>query len=72
MSGNWWRSRAFGIRGLDYALLGRWIEYLGRGRFFHEDTASAEPIRGERVLGGTAGYSIGIVFALALLLVHGL
>lgn len=64
--------RAFEIRGLDYALLGRWIGHLGGGRFFHESIASAEPIRGERVLGWTAHYSIGIVFALALLLVHGL
>jgi len=28
--------RAFGIRGLDYGLLGRWIGHFPRGRFVHE------------------------------------
>ena len=64
--------RAFGIKGLDYALLGRWIGHVGRGRFFHKGIASAEPIRGERALGWIAHYSIGIAFALLLLAVQGL
>ncbi|HEX2281973.1 MAG TPA: DUF2938 domain-containing protein [Thermomicrobiales bacterium] len=64
--------RAFGIQGLDYALLGRWIGHLGRGRLFHERIASAEPISGERALGWVAHYSIGIAFALLLLAVQGL
>ena len=64
--------RAFGIKGLDYALLGRWIGHVGRGRLFHERIASAEPIRGERALGWIAHYSIGIAFAYLLLAVQGL
>jgi len=64
--------RAFGIKGLDYALLGRWIGHVGRGRFFHESIASAAPIRGEHALGWIAHYSIGIAFALLLLAVQGL
>lgn len=63
--------RAFGIRGLDYALLGRWIGHLARGRVFHESIASADPIHGERGLGWVAHYSIGIGFALLLLAVFG-
>ena len=64
--------RAFGIRGLDYALLGRWIGYVPRWRFFHERIASATPIRGERPLGWLAHYSIGIAFAFLLLAIWGL
>jgi hypothetical protein len=59
--------RAFGIRGLDYALLGRWIGHFPRRRFVHERIASADPIRGERALGWAAHYSIAIAFASVLL-----
>ena len=64
--------RAFDIRGLDYAMLGRWIGHFPRGRFFHERIASADPIRGERPLGWVAHYSIGIAFAFLLLAIWGL
>ena len=68
-----WLSRhAFNIQGLDYALLGRWIGHFPRRRFFHERIASAEPVRGEGVLGWVAHYSIGIAFALGLLVIWGL
>jgi hypothetical protein len=64
----WFSRRAFNIQGLDYALLGRWIGHFPRGRFFHERIAAAEPIRGERLLGWVAHYSIAFAFAFALLL----
>jgi Protein of unknown function (DUF2938) len=64
--------RRFNVPTLDYALLGRWIGYFPRGRFFHERIASAEPIRGERPLGWLAHYSIGIAFAFLLLAIWGL
>jgi len=68
----WFLRRRFGIRGLDYALLGRWIGQFARGRFVHERIADAEPIRWERPLGWLAHYAIGITFAFALLGVWGL
>ena len=64
--------RAFNVQGLDYALLGRWIGHLPRGRFFHQRIAAAAPIPGERALGWVAHYSIGILFALPLLIIAGL
>lgn len=67
----WALRRTFGITGLDYALLGRWMGHLGRGRFCHGSIASAQPVRGERALGWAAHYSIGIAFALLLLVVAG-
>jgi len=63
--------RAFNIQGLDYALLGRWIGHLPRGRFFHDRIAAAAPVRGERALGWAAHYAIGIGFAVPLMLVWG-
>lgn len=64
--------RAFDIRGLDYAMLGRWIGHFPQRRFFHERIASAGRVRGERPLGWVAHYSIGIAFAFLLLAIWGL
>jgi hypothetical protein len=64
--------RCCGVSSLDYALLGRWIGHLARGRVRHAHIAQAAPIRHERVLGWTAHYTIGIVFAALLLATAGL
>jgi Protein of unknown function (DUF2938) len=63
--------RGFGVPTLDYAMLGRWIGHMPRGRFTHERIAAAGPVRGERALGWAAHYSIGVAFAIPLLLVTG-
>jgi hypothetical protein len=68
----WFARRAFGIRGLDYALLGRWIGHMPRGRLVHARIADAPPIPGERPLGWLAHYGIGIAFAGLLLAAWGL
>jgi hypothetical protein len=64
--------RAFNVRGLEYALLGRWIGHFARRRFFHDRISSADPVRRERLLGWAAHYSIGIAFASLLLAIWGL
>ena len=64
--------RAFNIQGLDYALLGRWIGHLPRGRFFHDRIAAAPSIPGERALGWAAHYAIGVAFAVPLVVLWGL
>lgn len=64
--------RAFGVHGLDYGLLGRWIGHIAQGRFFHERIADAKPVRGERAMGWGAHYAIGIGFACVLLMIWGL
>lgn len=63
--------RYFGVRSLDFALLGRWIGHIPRGRFRHEDIGQAAPIRCERVIGWTAHYTIGAAFAALLLAIVG-
>jgi hypothetical protein len=64
--------RRFGVPSLDFAMLGRWVGHLPRGRFLHERIAAAAPIRGERALGWATHYAIGISIAGLLLTVYGL
>lgn len=66
------RKRLFGIPPLDYALVGRWLAYLARGRLRHNPIAASPPVRGERPFGWIAHYLIGIAFAAALLAIWGL
>ncbi|GAB3314709.1 DUF2938 domain-containing protein [Luteimonas notoginsengisoli] len=63
--------RAFGIRAPDWALVGRWIGHVPRGRFRHAGIAAAAPVRGERPLGWCFHYATGIAFAAALLAANG-
>src|SRR5689334_20137072 len=56
----------------DYGLVGRWIAYMPRGRFRHDSIKAVSPVRGERALGWTVHYAIGIAFAAALMAVWGL
>jgi hypothetical protein len=48
-------------------LIGRWIGYLLKGKFRHTDILQMPPLRGERLLGLAAHYSIGIVLTLVYL-----
>ncbi|WP_269502488.1 DUF2938 domain-containing protein [Burkholderia sp. IMCC1007] len=57
------RRRVFGIPSLDYALVGRWLGHMMRGRFRHASIVAAPPVPGERALGWIAHYAIGIAFA---------
>jgi hypothetical protein len=64
--------RGFGVPTLDYALLGRWVGHVPRGRLFHPRIAAAAPVPGERALGWLVHYAIGVVFAALLLAIVGL
>jgi hypothetical protein len=66
------RKWLFAIPLADYGLVGRWIGHMARGRFRHERIAAAPPLSGERLIGWTAHYLIGIVFAAILLAIFGL
>jgi hypothetical protein len=56
----------------DYALVGRWLAYMPRGRFRHRPISASAPMRGERLIGWTAHYAIGIAFAGVLLAIWGM
>jgi hypothetical protein len=65
------RTWLFGTPMPDYGVVGRWLAYLPRGRFFHQAIAKSAPIKGERAIGWIAHYVIGIVFAAILLALWG-
>jgi len=66
------RKRLFDSPSLDYRLVGRWLAYVARGRFRHDPIDASPPVRGERLIGWTAHYLIGISFAAVLLTIWGL
>lgn len=66
------RRRLLGIPSLDYALVGRWLGHLARGRFRHDRIAASPAVRAERLIGWSAHYVIGIAFAAILLALWGL
>lgn len=65
------REKVFGTASPNYALVGRWLTYLPRGRFFHAPITASTAVRGEGVIGWTAHYAIGIAFAALLLAIYG-
>jgi hypothetical protein len=65
------RKSLLGLPAPDYGLVGRWIGHMPRGRFRHPAIAGAAPVRGERMLGWTTHYLIGIAYAALLVAVAG-
>lgn len=65
------RKQLLGIPPADYALVGRWLGHMVHGRFRHERIAAASPIPAEALLGWSAHYLIGVVFALLLVAICG-
>lgn len=51
---------------LNFALLGRWVGHMPRGRWAHDGMAKAAPVRGELALGWALHYASGIGFAMLL------
>jgi hypothetical protein len=64
--------KRFGIPSLNFAMLGRRLAHLPEGNWIHERIADAAPVKGERLLGWSAHYSIGVSFAGLLLAAFGL
>ena len=65
------RRRWFGIASLDYALVGRWLGHMRHGRFHHPAIGKLQPVRGERLLGWSCHYLIGVIFAALFVAVIG-
>lgn len=63
---------AWGVPKANWALVGRWVGYFPRGQFIHKSIAQAAPVPGEHLIGWTAHYLVGIVFAGVLLALFGL
>jgi hypothetical protein len=66
------QKRLFGVQSLDYRLVGRWLGHFRHGKFAHDSIGKAPAVRGEAVLGWTAHYAIGILFAGILVWIWGI
>ena len=53
----------FGVRPLDYALVGRWLSGMLKGKFRHQKITDSPPVRGEKIIGWISHYAIGVLFA---------
>lgn len=56
---------------LNYALLGRWILWVPKGKLWHKTIFNAAPLRGECLTGWVSHYMTGIVFAFIPLMLSG-
>ncbi|MFN4311405.1 MAG: DUF2938 domain-containing protein [Ferrovibrio sp.] len=63
--------RVYGVTGLDYRLVGRWLGHIPKGRLRHDGIGKAAPVAGEAAIGWAAHYAIGIMFAAGLVAVFG-
>lgn len=60
-----------GVPTTSFALVGRWVGHLPRGRFAHAAISKAEPVEFELGLGWLTHYLIGIAYAGLLVAVQG-
>jgi hypothetical protein len=65
------RKPLLGVPPPDYGLVGRWLAHMRRGHLRHDSIAASPPVHGERLIGWTAHYLIGIAFAALLLGIWG-
>ncbi|MCH7316075.1 DUF2938 domain-containing protein [Acinetobacter sp. ANC 3882] len=63
--------KQFNIPTLNFALLGRWVGWIFRGRVLHTSIAQSPTIQYEFRLGWIAHYSVGILFAFGFIWVVG-
>lgn len=52
-----------GVPTTSFAMVGRWVGHVARGRFTHAAISRAAPIRFERGLGWLTHYGIGMAYA---------
>ena len=57
------RKQLFNVPLPNFGFVGRWFAHMTHGQFRHDSIAAAPAIAGERLLGWTAHYLIGIAFA---------
>ena len=63
--------RFIGIIPLNYGLVGRWLAYIVKGKFQHDNITTAKPIAAELTVGWATHYFTGIVFAAAFIMLTG-
>ena len=66
----WLQGRA-GIPTMNFALLGRWVGHLARGRLRHDAIGRSPALPRELAIGWLAHYAVGIAFAILLVAAAG-
>lgn len=62
------RARLFGVKGLNYAMVGRWLGHLfASGQLRHRAIAHSPKRPHEALIGWSAHYVIGVIFAFIFL-----
>lgn len=62
----WLRARLLGQRGLDWAMVGRWLGHVAKGRLVLTNPQAAGPVPFERALGWGFHYLVGVALAALL------
>jgi DUF2938 family protein len=65
-------NRFFNVPSANWAMVGRWCGHLPRGQFVYKKIADASPICGELLIGWSAHYAIGVLFAAILVAICGI
>ncbi|WP_298919443.1 DUF2938 domain-containing protein [uncultured Roseobacter sp.] len=55
----------------NWAMVGRWVGHMPRGRLFHDDIGEATPVAGELAIGWVFHYAVGAAYGVALALIMG-
>lgn len=63
--------KRLGVTTQSFALIGRWVGHLLRGRVAHVAISKAEPIAGELAWGWLTHYAVGTTFAALLAVIAG-
>lgn len=64
-------ARVWNVPATNWAMVGRWLSNIPRGKFHHTSMSEAEPVKGELAIGWIAHYVIGIGYGLFLLALWG-
>jgi hypothetical protein len=63
--------KRLGVPTGSFALIGRWVAHMARGKFSHMSIAKAEPVSSELAIGWVTHYAVGIAFAAVLVALQG-
>ena len=55
----------------NWAMPGRWLGHVFRGRLFHDDIATAAPVPRELALGWAFHYAVGVIYGVVFVLLAG-
>lgn len=61
----------FGQARPNWAMPGRWLGHVVRGRVFHDSIGEAEPVGNERALGWALHYGVGVIYGVVFVLIMG-